>query len=231
MPVCGKENVTTFQNMFYLNAKENLADSHMWISIFYRPTSSNFTRCQRISCLLLFILLTMIGNAVYFKPEDEYENPSMVRVGPLQFSWRQVYIALVSTLISTPTVFVAVMLFKKTRPRKISTDVKDKALKYSLPMIDSMMDKWLKESKELERTLVAKGMFGADGTVLPWWFIFVAWILTIGGAFTSAFFVFLYSIEWGKQKTEIWLTQFSLSFFSSIILLDPLKVCNLLLFL
>uniref|UniRef100_A0A8W8K4X6 PLAT domain-containing protein n=1 Tax=Magallana gigas TaxID=29159 RepID=A0A8W8K4X6_MAGGI len=73
LPVCGRENVTTFKNMFFINYKENLADNHLWVSIYFRPTSSHFTRIQRITCLLLFIMLTMIGNAVYFRPEDEYE--------------------------------------------------------------------------------------------------------------------------------------------------------------
>ncbi|KAK3090920.1 hypothetical protein FSP39_015723 [Pinctada imbricata] len=224
LPVCGKENVTTFQNMFYLNTKENLADNHMWVSIFYRPTSSNFTRCQRISCLLLFIMLTMIGNAIYFRPEDDFQPTSVVRVGPLQFSWRTVYISLASTLIATPAVLFSIILFKKAKPRKISTDVKDKSLKYAVPVLDNMMDKWLKESKELEQTLVAKGYFGMEVAFLPWWFIIIAWIIAIGGSITAAFFIMLYSMQWGKQKTELWLSQFALSFFQSIFIVDPLKV-------
>lgn len=90
----------------------------------------------------------MIGNAVYFRPEDEYENPALVKVGPLQFSWQTVYISLISTLISTPTTILVVSLFKKAKPRVIDHDVKDSSLKYSMPVINSFMDKLLKVERE-----------------------------------------------------------------------------------
>ncbi|XP_061175577.1 uncharacterized protein LOC133184503 [Saccostrea echinata] len=224
LPVCGRENVTTFKNMFYINYKESLADNHLWISIYFRPTSSHFTRIQRITCLLLFIMLTMIGNAVYFRPEDEYENPETVKLGPLQFSWQTVFISIMSTLISTPAVILVVTLFKKAKPRVTDYDVKDSSLKYSLPVINSFMDKVLKESKELERTLVAKGVMSKDGTILPFWVTYIAWFLALAGSFTSAFFIMLFSMEWGKTKTEMWLAQFFLSFLESACILDPLKV-------
>jgi len=41
-----------------------------------------------------------------------------------------------------------------------------------------------------------------------------------------AFFVLLYSIEWGKQKSEEWLTTFLMSVFESILFVDPIMVCN-----
>lgn len=166
----------------------------------------------------------MIGNAVYFRPEDEYENPALVKVGPLQFSWQTVYISLMSTLISTPTTILVVSLFKKAKPRVIDHDVKDSSLKYSMPVINSFMDKLLKESKELERTLVAKGVISNDGTILPYWASYLGWFLAIAGSITSAFFIMLFSMEWGKTKTEMWLAQFFLAFFESACILDPLKV-------
>jgi hypothetical protein len=40
----------------------------------------------------------------------------------------------------------------------------------------------------------------------------------------SAFFTILYSMEWGKQKAEEWLSTFVLSFFQSVIVVQPIKV-------
>ncbi|XP_033737965.1 polycystic kidney disease protein 1-like 2 [Pecten maximus] len=224
LPVCGKENVTTFENMFFMNTKENLAENHIWISIFFRPTSSHFTRCQRVTCLMVFLMMSMIANAIYFTPADEFENPSLVRVGPLKFSLQSVYISVISALISTPTVFLVVLMFRKSKPRVINQNLQDPSLKYAIPAIDSIAEKMLKESKELEKTLVAKGIIKADGTILPFWCAYIAWFLSLAGTSTVMFFLMLYSMEWGKQKSEMWLTQFVLSFFEASAILDPVKV-------
>jgi len=41
---------------------------------------------------------------------------------------------------------------------------------------------------------------------------------------TPAFFTILYSMEWGKTKANEWLTTFVLSFFQSVIVVQPIKV-------
>ncbi|XP_021356998.1 polycystic kidney disease protein 1-like 2 [Mizuhopecten yessoensis] len=224
LPVCGKENVTTFENMFFMNTKENLAENHIWVSIFFRPTSSHFTRCQRVTCLMVFIMMSMIANAIYFTPADEFENPSLVRVGPLKFSLQSVYVSVISALISTPSVFLIVLMFRKSKPRTINQNLQDPSLKYAIPAIDSIAEKMLTESKELEKILVAKGIIKADGTILPFWCAYIAWFLSIAGSAVVMFFLMLYSMEWGKQKSEMWLTQFVLSFFEASAILDPVKV-------
>ncbi|XP_076075847.1 polycystin-1-like protein 2 [Mytilus galloprovincialis] len=225
LPVCGKENVTTFLNMFYLNIKENLADNHMWISIFFRPTSSHYTRCQRLTCFLLFVFLTMIGNAIYFRDEDEYSNAgSNIRVGPFSFSLTAIYIALISALISTPTTVLVILMFSKSKHRKNNTDTKDTSRKYRIPVLDFWLDRLMADSRNLEKALVSKGLFNIESTIFPYWFQYIAWILALSGIGACSVFLSLYSVEWGQNKSEKWLGQFFLSFFSSIFLLDPLKI-------
>ncbi|XP_063446781.1 uncharacterized protein LOC134726311 [Mytilus trossulus] len=223
LPVCGKENVTTFSNMFYLNIKENLADNHMWISIFFRPTSSHYTRCQRLTCFLLFIVLTMIGNAIYFRDEDEFSNAgSDIHVGPFSFTLSAIYIALISALISTPTTVLVIFMFSKSMHRKSNTG--DSSRRYRVPILDVWLDRVMADSHKLEKALVSKGLFITESTIFPYWFQYIAWILALAGVALCSFFLTLYSIEWGKNKSQKWLAQFSLSFFSSICLLDPLKI-------
>lgn len=41
---------------------------------------------------------------------------------------------------------------------------------------------------------------------------------------TPGFFTILYSMEWGKEKANEWLTTFLMSFFQSVIVVQPLKV-------
>ncbi|VDI23342.1 Hypothetical predicted protein [Mytilus galloprovincialis] len=225
LPVCGKENVTTFLNMFYLNIKENLADNHMWISIFFRPTSSHYTRCQRLTCFLLFVFLTMIGNAIYFRDEDEYSNAgSNIRVGPFSFSLTAIYIALISALISTPTTVLVILMFSKSKHRKNDTDTKDTSRKYRIPVLDFWLDRLMADSRNLEKALVSKGLYNTESFIFPYWFQYIAWILALSGIGACSVFLSLYSVEWGEKKSEKWLGQFFLSFFSSIFLLDPFKI-------
>lgn len=41
---------------------------------------------------------------------------------------------------------------------------------------------------------------------------------------SAGFFTILYSLEWGKEKANEWLTTFLLSFFQSVIVVQPIKV-------
>ena len=66
--------------------------------------------------------------------------------------------------------------------------------------------------------------FTFQGRYLPYWCNYIAWFLAFAAVFLSAFFIMLYSMQWGKQKSEEWLTTFLLSFFESVLCLDPVKV-------
>lgn len=52
--------------------------------------------------------------------------------------------------------------------------------------------------------------------------LFSVCVLSILGA---GFFTILYSMEWGPEKSADWLTTFLLSFFQSVIIIQPVKVC------
>ncbi|KAH3806782.1 hypothetical protein DPMN_135109 [Dreissena polymorpha] len=63
-----------------------------------------------------------------------------------------------------------------------------------------------------------------QGLKLPYQCTYLAWFLVFLIWFLCAFFIMLYSMEWGKKKSEEWLTSFFLSCFESIFCLDPVKV-------
>ena len=52
----------------------------------------------------------------------------------------------------------------------------------------------------------------------------MAWLLIIGAIGASAFFIVLYSMSWGKQKSEEWLMSFIMSIIESFTFIDPLTV-------
>ncbi|KAM9710551.1 polycystin-1-like protein 2 [Menidia menidia] len=66
--------------------------------------------------------------------------------------------------------------------------------------------------------------------MLPWWFIFVGWLLVIGTSCVSGYFIMLYGLKFGKERSISWLVSTIVSFFQSILLIQPLKVVGLAVF-
>jgi len=62
------------------------------------------------------------------------------------------------------------------------------------------------------------------GRTLPHWVIYISWTLCFVSTIVPAFFVILYSMQWGKERSNAWLTSIGLSFFQSLLVVDPLKV-------
>ncbi|XP_043987289.1 polycystic kidney disease protein 1-like 2 [Gambusia affinis] len=65
---------------------------------------------------------------------------------------------------------------------------------------------------------------------LPWWFIFVGWLLVIGTSFVSGYFTMLYGLKFGKERSISWLVSMIISFFQSLLFIQPLKVICLAVF-
>ncbi|XP_008278370.1 polycystic kidney disease protein 1-like 2 [Stegastes partitus] len=60
--------------------------------------------------------------------------------------------------------------------------------------------------------------------MLPWWFIFVGWLLVIATSVVSGYFTMLYGLNFGKERSISWLVSMIVSFFQSLLLIQPLKV-------
>lgn len=59
---------------------------------------------------------------------------------------------------------------------------------------------------------------------LPWWFIFVGWLLVIASSVVSGYYTMLYGLKFGKERSISWLVSMNVSFFQSILIVQPLKV-------
>ena len=53
---------------YYLQkeAKHNINDLHVWLSIFNRPVQSSFTRLDRVTCCFVLLYLSMLLNIIYY---------------------------------------------------------------------------------------------------------------------------------------------------------------------
>ncbi|XP_066275427.1 polycystin-1-like protein 2 [Branchiostoma lanceolatum] len=68
-----------------------------------------------------------------------------------------------------------------------------------------------------------KGAPKASGSKLPYWFLYVGWALLALTTLASGFFLLLYSVEWGRDKSLQWLTAFGLAFLQSMVVVQPVQ--------
>ncbi|KAI8510793.1 hypothetical protein Bbelb_117090 [Branchiostoma belcheri] len=66
-----------------------------------------------------------------------------------------------------------------------------------------------------------KGVPKSSGLQLPYWSVYVGWTLLVLTTLASGFFLMLYSMEWGRDKSIQWLTAFGLSFLQSMVVVQP----------
>lgn len=59
---------------------------------------------------------------------------------------------------------------------------------------------------------------------LPWWFVFVAWILVAATSGVSAYFTMMYGLTYGMERSVSWLISMLVSFFESLFITQPIKV-------
>ncbi|KAJ8247277.1 hypothetical protein GJAV_G00244460 [Gymnothorax javanicus] len=59
---------------------------------------------------------------------------------------------------------------------------------------------------------------------LPWWFVFVGWLLVLATSGVSAYFTMIYGLSYGLDRSVSWLVSMVVSFFESIFITQPLKV-------
>ncbi|XP_067671591.1 polycystin-1-like [Haliotis asinina] len=267
MAVAGTGDVLTFNHLFFSNTKKSLTDSHLWISVFARPQRSNFTRVQRVSCILSLLATTMLADAMFYKAESKHDAAFSFTLGPLKFSLNELYVSFVSSLVVLPVNILIDQIFRRCKTRtttkvdngflqknlKISTlrpsssastcpdpitTVYDGTLspdpatpsptqgKPSNPLITSYTrssgDITLKTNRKIKKLKAKPNR--KKKKYFPWWTRYIAWMLVFISTGVSAFFTFLYSMEWGKVKSNAWLSSMLLSVGQSVLLLQPIKI-------
>ncbi|XP_063447743.1 polycystin-2-like protein 2 [Mytilus trossulus] len=151
----------------------------------------------------------MISNAMFYGQN----TGSRFIIGPIKLPLSGIYISIVSAIIAAPPILLVSYMFRRSKPRsrnekKTFTNTKDNP------------EMTLKSEQE---------DINADATddtefSLPFWCRYAAWGIITLAVFISGFFLILYSMEWGKTKSEEWLLCFFMSFIESILLVDPLKI-------
>ena len=61
---------------------------------------------------------------------------------------------------------------------------------------------------------------------LPWWFIYIAWIINISFCLVCTYFIILYGFKYGQQASFDWLCSFFFTFFQSAVFEQPAGIIS-----
>jgi len=215
--VSGEKELKNFKTLFRTKTSQDLFDGHLWLSIVGKPPKSTFTRLQRLSCCMSLLFTTMMTSAMFYNlPGGEAPKDDSITIGPLRFSIRQFMIGIQSSFIALPVNVIIIQIFRNARPKPDEEERKKEKVEF----IDFESDS--------EEEVVKKKANKKQG--LPYWTIYIAWTLCFLMTLVSATITLFYSMMWGKEISEQWLTSMLVSFFQDAFVTQPIKVCGIALF-
>lgn len=138
----------------------------------------------------------MLANAMFFNLSGEAQGA--IKIGPLKVSMRQIIITLQSCLIIAPINFLIVAIFKNAKP----TAGKCCGKVYRVTKEQGSSD----DDKDLHHV-----------------FVYVVWFLCFATAVTSATVVFFYSLMWGKETADEWLSSIVMSITMDFLAIQPVR--------
>lgn len=222
---------------YSLNSRgsNSFAEGHLWLSVVTKPPKSKFTRVQRATCCLCLMMSAMLANALFYRT-DEVADPT-IQIGPLKFSWRQIVVGLESALIVTPINLLIMTFFKnsaekrsnkvqgtKTGSRRPSSRSRAYSCLSSTEDVKGVDDVSQENSTIWTRMLRRVRAIGKKGSTLPHYCIYIAWFLCVVTVALSSVFTFFFSLQWGKDISNQWLSSMLVSFTEDLFVLQPIKI-------
>jgi hypothetical protein len=221
LPISLDREKTEFKYLISRQTKEKLSDGHLWFSIFTRPAQSSFTRLDRLTCCFVLLSISMLMNIMYYGM-DSTPNRDGLKIGPVNVTLQQLSVGIITNLIVFPPTLLLIQLFRRIKHRQPRIKKLKKILDEKNLINDdgSSIDN-LNENKKKKKKMSLK---------FPWWFIFVAYILSFAFASVSLFFVVIKGLVLGDVQVTKWMTSLIISFITSILLTQPIQVIFLICF-
>ena len=142
----------------------------------------------------LSLFLTAMATNAMFYEKGVSKTDDTFKFGPLVISLKQVIIGIQSSLIAFPPNLLVALMFKNIRSSGEFYDT-------------------------VERRKKPK-----NRGFLPPFFIYIAWLFCLAIAVTGATITVLYSLTWGGDKSNRWLTSILVSIFQDILINQPVKL-------
>lgn len=184
----------------------------------------------------------MIANAMFFTSSDEEKAEGVLQLGVIRISTTTIMVSLIGISITTPPVMFITFAFRKCRPppskhKKVEKNKPNSKVAHcdngevnaGIEVEDVDIEDEKNETQDnigskMEEKIDLEQLLENNSLPLPHWVRRIAWFIVFISVLTSAFFLLLYSMEWGISKSEEWLSSFLLSFLESLLCVDPLKV-------
>ena len=186
--------LAAFKPLFYARTARSLGEGHIWISVFTRPPHNPFTRCQRLTCCLSFLFTAMVTNAMFY--QFDRTPTDTFKFGPLVLSWTQIKIGIQGSVIAIPANLLVVLIFRNTK-KATSEDIHNP-----------------RQNADKSKT----------PGCLPPFFVYAAWCLALVFSLTGSAFTVFYSLSWGADISNQWLTSIAVSITQDILITQPIKV-------
>ena len=170
---------------------------HLVLSLFRKNSTSRYTRLQRVAVLYAMFFLMMVSSAMWHGTEEKSKISFKFKIGPFLMGWNEFYVGCMTILTVYPVVLLISELFRRTKKKQLNEDNPGEKFK--------LLDEGIQKE-------------------FPRWLLALAWILVFVAIVTASFFTFLYSLEWGGDKSNEWLGAFFLSSFQALLFLDPVVV-------
>ncbi|XP_073537692.1 polycystin-1-like [Phyllobates terribilis] len=113
LATCPQE-LASFSQVFPAQLALGLTDWHLWLSVWWRPARSRFTRMQRVTCCVLTFHLYMTACSLWYGAAG-VQGESL----PLGFQslvpWQSVCVGIVTSVLVLPVQILFSFLFRETR--------------------------------------------------------------------------------------------------------------------
>ena len=166
---------------------------------------------------------------MFYKGVDETTETQagVITLGPISISVNELINSIKASLIVVPPIIFITLFFTKSFPtrnnKKIDTE-KQILEAYNSYYSKKKMSIAPPEMRQVTNASAKLYELERKKYPLPWWCVYLGWFLVFLSVAASAFFTILYSFQWGGVKSRAWLIAFFLSFFESVLIIQPFKV-------
>ena len=226
--MASEDSVKKFNYLVSSWWRSTIFDSHIWLSIWHRPHRSNFTRAQRLTVYTTALYLTMLASAMWYRGDvDEDESVLTLKLGAFVITYYQVYASVLSCATVFPVIFVTKKLFVhiSSMSKTVGEAVTEKkvctrrnGVNCSTYMEMEMVETWrhgddgntMSREHDKGKTGMKQSCLKGDRK-LHRVCIYIGWMMCTASCVAAGFLTIMYSLHWGGDKANRWMSTFFLS--------------------